>query len=66
MTRVRVCACSCAPARSYYRTMAVDVHTGPESASAAAEAFRFVAAAWLQSRSEVRSGCLPCEGRAWL
>ncbi|KAG2439670.1 hypothetical protein HYH02_010552 [Chlamydomonas schloesseri] len=36
----------------YYRTMAADVHTSPAEAARAAEAFRFVAAAWLQTRGE--------------
>ncbi|GFR40409.1 hypothetical protein Agub_g962 [Astrephomene gubernaculifera] len=36
----------------YYRTVAADVHTSPADASRAAEAFRFVAQAWLQTRGE--------------
>ncbi|KXZ44641.1 hypothetical protein GPECTOR_64g135 [Gonium pectorale] len=36
----------------YYRTVATDVHTSPAEASRAAEAFRFVAQAWLQTRGE--------------
>lgn len=32
--------------------MAADVHTSPAEAARAAEAFRFVAAAWLQTRGE--------------
>ncbi|GLC38981.1 hypothetical protein PLESTB_001781700 [Pleodorina starrii] len=36
----------------YYRTMAADLHTSPVEASRAAEAFRFVAQAWLQTKGE--------------
>ncbi|GLI60093.1 hypothetical protein VaNZ11_002122 [Volvox africanus] len=36
----------------YYRTIAADVHTSPVEASRAAEAFRFVAQAWLQTKGE--------------
>ncbi|KAG2497688.1 hypothetical protein HYH03_004425 [Edaphochlamys debaryana] len=36
----------------YYRTVTTDLHTTPADASRAAEAFRFVAAAWLQTKSE--------------
>ncbi|EFJ40077.1 hypothetical protein VOLCADRAFT_108366 [Volvox carteri f. nagariensis] len=36
----------------YYRTVAADMHTSPAEASRAAEAFRFVAQAWVQTKGE--------------